>query len=290
MQRLLIRLDDITPDMNWENFGRLEALFEQYHIHPIIGVVPECRDEKLSIEEAREDFWERMRGLQKDGWTIAQHGYRHTYVTKNPGLLGVNPFSEFAGLPYREQFEKLKRGQEILHKQGICATMFMAPGHTFDKRTLKALKKLGFMSVTDGYCSVPYRRAGLVFLPCTLSEARVPKRFDTLCIHANHMTGEEFDGLACFIGRHRELIGDAHEFIAQTQEKNMDVRAYFPGGWLEERKNLSVRRLKRFAAENRTVRAYLVRTDDESSSVKRRKRIAGLPGLALRLLFRKGYR
>lgn len=51
MQRLLIRLDDITPDMDWEKFERLAALFEQYQIHPIIGVVPDNQDKTLRIRE-----------------------------------------------------------------------------------------------------------------------------------------------------------------------------------------------------------------------------------------------
>ncbi len=289
MRQLLIRLDDIAPAMDWDRFERLAALFEQYHIRPIIGVVPDCRDRTLCVQEEREDFWERMRSLQEAGWTIAQHGFQHVYVTKKAGLLGVNPFSEFAGLSYREQLDKLRRGQEILHKQGICATMFMAPGHTFDRRTLKALKGLGFTSVTDGYCGRPYRRKGLVFLPCTLSEPRVPGNFDTLCIHANHMTENEFDELACFIGRHQELIGDAREYV-QAVPRCREIAPYSPVVWLEEKRNLFLRRVKRFAAHNGTVQAYLQRTDDDRPAVKKRKRILGIPGLAMRLLFHRGSR
>lgn len=287
MQQLLIRLDDITPDMDWEKFERLAALFEQYQIHPIIGVVPDNRDETLHIQEPRADFWERMRSLREQGWVIAQHGFRHVYVNRKPGLLGVNPFSEFAGLPYQKQYEKLKEGQEILKKQGIHTAMFMAPGHTFDRRTLRALKKLGFMSVTDGYCSRPYRRGGLLFLPCTLSEPRLPKRFDTLCLHANGMGQAQFDALAEFIGRHRKLIGNADEFQAKSV---YSACAYVPIGMIEEHKNLIFHKAKRFAAQNETVQAYFRRTDSDNPAEKRKKRICGLPGLLIRLLFRRTYK
>lgn len=286
MQQLLIRLDDITPDMDWEKFERLEALFEQYGIRPIIGVVPDNRDETLRIQEAREDFWERMRALQKRGWVIAQHGHTHVYVNKKSGLLGVNPFSEFAGLPYREQYEKLKEGQEILKKQGIRTAMFMAPGHSFDRRTLRALKALGFTSVTDGYCSRPCRRGGLIFLPCTLSEPRLPKRFDTLCLHSNGMGQAQFDALADFIGRHRKFIGN----LSAAHPCACGVRAYVPFGWLEEHKNLFLRRVKHFAAENETVQEYFRRTDLDDAAKKRKKRLCGLPGLAFRLLLRRPYK
>ncbi|MBD5531494.1 MAG: DUF2334 domain-containing protein [Lachnospiraceae bacterium] len=305
MQQLLIRLDDITPDMDWEAFERLEALFEQYQIHPIIGVVPDNKDETLHIQEPRADFWERMRALQECGWVIAQHGFTHVYVNKRSGLLGVNPFSEFAGLSYQEQYEKLKKGQEILKKQGIDAVMFMAPGHTFDRQTLRALKNLGFVFVTDGYCSIPYHRGGLLFLPCTLSSPRLPKRFDTLCLHANGMGRGQFDALAEFIGRNRKLIANADEFCAcflngQTASERggrtkacscvCGVRAFVPLGWLEEHKNLFLRRVKRFAAENETVQEYFRKTDSDDPAVKKRKRLCGLPGLLLRLLFHRPYR
>lgn len=287
MQQLLIRLDDITPDMDWEKFERLAALFEQYQIHPVIGVVPDNRDETLHIQEPRADFWERILALKDKGWVIAQHGFQHVYVNRKSGLLGVNPFSEFAGLSYQEQYQKLRNGQEILRQKGISSTMFMAPGHTFDRKTLKALRKLGFMSVTDGYCSRPYRRAGLLFLPCTLSEPRLPKRFDTLCLHANGMEQAQFDVLAEFIGRHRKRIENADVYLAESEHS---ACAYLPIGLVEERKNLLLRKAKRFAAQNETVQAYFHRTDSENPAEKRKMRVCGLPGLAFRLLFRRPYR
>lgn len=300
MQQLLIRLDDITPDMDWEKFERLEALFEQYGIHPIIGVVPDNRDETLHKQEPAGDFWERIRALADAGWVVAQHGCTHVYVNRNAGLLGINPFSEFAGLSYQEQYEKLKAGQEILRGHGIDASMFMAPGHTFDKRTLKALRALGFVSVTDGYDDRPYRRGGLLFFPCTLSEPRLPKRFDTLCLHGNEMGQAQFDALAEFIGRNRKVIGNADEVCAcasgGTADMRMsrdgraaDARAYMPMGWLREHKNLLLRRVKRFAAENETVQTYLQRTDAADPAEKKKRRLCGLPGLLFRLMFRKSY-
>ncbi len=308
MQQLLIRLDDITPDMDWGKFECLAALFEQYEIHPIIGVVPDNRDETLHMQEAEAGFWERIRTLQERGWVVAQHGLTHVYVNRKSGLLGVNPFSEFAGLPYREQYEKLRKGQEILKGQRIRTAMFMAPGHTFDRQTLKALKKLGFLFVTDGYCSRPYRRGGLLFLPCTLSEPRLPKHFDTLCLHSNGMEQAQFDALARFIGRNRKLIVNADEVCAaaaggndRTAEKQKEriravrtcctcgVRAYVPLGWLEEHKNLFLRKVRRFAAENETMQAYFRKTDSDDPAEKKRKRLCGLPELLLRLIFRRPY-
>ena len=60
--KIAIRMDDITPDMNWDNFLALKALFDRYHICPLIGVVPDNRDDGLRIMEPREDFCEGASG------------------------------------------------------------------------------------------------------------------------------------------------------------------------------------------------------------------------------------
>lgn len=283
MKQLLIRLDDITPDMNWENFEIVRIMFDKYDIKPIIGVVPENRDSTLSVCPARTDFWDVIRQLQEKGWIIAQHGCYHRYETKCSGILGINPFSEFAGLPYEVQYEKLAAGQEILHKEGICAKMFMAPGHTYDGNTLKALEKLGFTMVTDGYSKVPYCWKGLSFLPCTLARAKEPEKIDTLCLHINAMTGQEFEELDRFFAGHGEWLSDVKSCLAQTKQKTLFIR-------LEERKNLLLRKLKKFLAENEIVQQYFTRTDDTSASAKKKKRIFGLPGLLFRLLFHLNYK
>ncbi len=296
MKRLLIRLDDITPDMNWENFEIIHAVFEKHNIKPIIGVVPDNRDQGLSVAPKRADFWEIIRKLQEQGWTIAQHGYRHTYVTKKSGLLKLNPFSEFAGVPYAEQKEKLTKGQEILHKHGICAKMFMAPGHTYDRNTLKALKELGFMSVTDGYSSSLYRYKGLIFIPCTLSKQKMPKNVDTVCLHINGMARAEFEELDRYIAEHRDLFCAVTDLISvpESEETGASKPEMIPRRSfaiaLEERKNLFIRRLKRFTAENVIMQQYLERTDSKEASIKKRKRLLGLPGLAVHLLFHWKYK
>ena len=106
----MIRLDDITPDMNRERFYRAKEIFDRYQICPLIGVVPDNRDETLHKEERREDFWNSIRQLQSDGWAIAQHGTYHCYETEDSGILGINPFSEFAGKSYEEQLQKNAAG------------------------------------------------------------------------------------------------------------------------------------------------------------------------------------
>lgn len=189
--KIAVRMDDITPDMNWENFSFFQDLFEQTGITPLLGIVPENRDAKLSCEKAREDFYERMKKLKKEGYCLAMHGCHHVYTTKCGGCFPLNSYSEFAGLPYEKQKELLAYGKEKLKEHGIEMDIFMAPAHSYDNNTLKALKELGFNKITDGFGKVPYMEKGLIFYPISFLLSRSLKQkkgVTTMVIHANTVT------------------------------------------------------------------------------------------------------
>lgn len=272
------RLDDITPDMDWDKFYRVKAIFDKYKVKPLLGVVPDNRDPGLAREEAREDFWECIRSCQREGYSIAQHGYQHTYETTDSGLLGIKSASEFAGLSYESQFRKLKAGREILQNKGFDVTIFMAPGHTYDKNTLKALKKLGFTCVTDGYTDVPYRERGLLFVPCRSARISLPKSFDTICIHCNDFRESDYRELEQFLDVYASQVVPFSEVAAQLwyPRKSLGMR-------FVERRNLFLYKRKQKIACNPVIQEYLVNTYDEDSRRKQKKRLLGLPGLLLRL-------
>ena len=92
---ITVRLDDITPDMDWERFYKFKALLDQYQVKPLIGVVPDNRDELLKGSGSPMDpepFFEYIRQLQKEGWTVAMHGYQHIYGTSKGGIFPLNHF------------------------------------------------------------------------------------------------------------------------------------------------------------------------------------------------------
>ena len=102
MARYLVRLDDACPTADWERWDRFEALLDQLGIRPIVAVIPENRDETFDGPTC-EDFWGRVKTWEDKGWTLAMHGLHHLYVTGDGGLVPINDFSEFAGLPLAEQ-------------------------------------------------------------------------------------------------------------------------------------------------------------------------------------------
>lgn len=272
------RLDDIVKDMNWDTFYAVKSIFDQYGIKPLIGVVPDNQDASLKKGQSRQDFWDIVRMLQQEGWTIAQHGYQHVYTSKSGGLLRLKDKSEFAGLALAQQQEKIRRGKEILQKEEIYVTIFMAPGHTFDRNTLKALHACGFEAVTDGYSFRSYVRQGMKHIPSRSSKPQLAKGVDTICLHTNTMTQKDIRQLQEFIEKNRKCIQDFSEVQKLPAVRyGICVKA-------EEEKNLMLRRIKKLVSENEVLHAYLVETADENKSRQRIRRAVGVPKLLVSLI------
>lgn len=268
----MIRMDDITPDMNWDKFDQIRRIFEQYGICPLLGIVPDNQDTKLSIQEKRDDFWDIMCSLQKKGWALAQHGTYHKYVTKDSGILGLKEASEFAGLSYEEQFSKLQEGQRILEEKGIHSRIFMAPGHTYDKNTIKALCELGFDTVTDGLYHTPYYMDGILCIPCRLQEYRNIKGIDTICLHSNMMSETEIKELEQFCKKNKENIISFCPEKMKTEAVNRSFAVAF-----SEKRMLFIRKAKNKIANSKRFKWYMQYTYDKNSKKKLMKRILCLP-------------
>ncbi len=203
--KFILRFDDIAPEMAWSKFSSFEALAIELDIPLLVGVVPHCLDSKLAREPAKDDFWDVVRGWVDRGWTVAQHGYTHQYVTKNPGILAIGNKSELAGLSYEEQYVKLKTGKDILVQQGVWQPVFMASAHSFDYITLQALADLEFRYLTDGYGVYPYKIGGLTAVPQLFaSSAHLDFGVYTICLHINDMTQSQIQKILWFVRTHRK--------------------------------------------------------------------------------------
>lgn len=192
--KIAVRMDDITPDMDWKSFDAFVKLFRKYGIRPLLGIVPDNQDPKLSVEKPDPDFYQKMLDLQNEGFCLAMHGSNHVYTTKKGGCFPLNGQSEFAGKPEDAQRALLKSGRKKLEEKGIHTDIFMAPGHTLDKTTVKVLKELGFTHITDGFGRAPYRRWGMVWFPISFLRRFCftdKEGITTLVIHANHSTDAE---------------------------------------------------------------------------------------------------
>tara|TARA_B100000427_G_C15435890_1_gene562942 strand:+ start:144 stop:908 length:765 start_codon:yes stop_codon:yes gene_type:complete len=222
--KIVIRLDDIAPNMNWDMMNRTKQLFDKHNVKPIIGVIPKNEDKELiAYSKCSFNFWDEIKNLQNKNWEIAMHGYQHLYdkTCKNDYLKhGGN--TEFAGLSYEEQFERLRLGLEIFKKNSIKVESFFAPNHTFDQNTIKACKELGFKSIIDGYGIAPYNENGLIFFPQLFYRLYImPFGFQTIQLHLNYMIDQDFLNLKKFIEKNEKKI------ITLSQAKSLTRNTFF---------------------------------------------------------------
>ena len=222
--KIAVRLDDITPDMDWERFLKFKALLDKYQVKPLIGVVPDNRDENLKGSQtgAPADFWKYIRELQKEGWTVAMHGYRHIYTTGKGGMFPLNHFSEFAGIPYEKQEAMLLEGKSLLSQKGIETDIFMAPAHSYDYNTLKALKATGFQKLTDGFGKKPYTWKGLTFYPISFrlsNTLRKKKGYSTMVVHTGTIQEKEWNTYTGYFEKKDVEWIDYSDYLQQEPKK-----------------------------------------------------------------------
>lgn len=222
--KIAVRLDDITPDMDWEKFFKFKALLDRYQVKPLIGVVPDNRDENLKkqSQDRPEDFWQYVKELEKDGWTLAMHGVHHLYTTGKGGIFPLNNFSEFAGLTFAQQKEMLLQGKGILEERGIKTEIFMAPAHSYDHNTLKALKECGFTSITDGFGNRPYFWRGMKFYPISFNLSNTLQKkagYSTMVVHTDTIDEEDLQRYESYFENKNVRWISFREYINQPAGK-----------------------------------------------------------------------
>ena len=213
MSKYIIRLDDACEKMDVEKWDRMEKLLDKYKVKPLVGVIPHCEDPMMDKYEFDAEFWKKVEIWKNKGWTIAMHGYNHVYGTPCGGMNPVNKRSEFAGLSYEEQAEKIERGWEILIDYGFHPEVFFAPSHTFDENTLKALKnKTTIRVISDTIASDVYKKDDFWFIPQQSGSVRkLPLKTVTFCYHPNTMTDKSFEILEAFLDSYQNRFTEYSE-------------------------------------------------------------------------------
>ena len=218
---ILIRFDDICPTMDYIQWGRAMDVLEKYNIKPLIGVIPDCQDPDLMIAPPHSDFWEYRKELQNRGFAIAMHGYIHVYDTKVRGEVNHSYHSEFAGHPYEVQYEKIKKGKEILRNHGVESDIFFATAHSYDDNTIRALSANGFKYMSDGLGMKAVNRHGVKCLPCHFCGSKLPLKpsFMTYVFHAHEWAtvknAAEYDLLKRICETRNKEIVSFEEYTSQ---------------------------------------------------------------------------
>jgi peptidoglycan/xylan/chitin deacetylase (PgdA/CDA1 family) len=220
--RYILRFDDICPTMNWAVWNQVERLLTAHSIRPVLAVVPDNRDPHLQVSAAEPRFWEKVREWQRSrGWTIALHGYQHKYVTRNPGMLGRNAYSEFAGLTEQEQERKIAGGLAIFKRENVTADAWVAPAHSFDETTLRVLSKHGITRISDGYALRPFRdSANRVWAPQQIGRfVDMPAGVMTVCMHCNGWTKADLREFAANLDRFEGRFTDFETAVREGEQR-----------------------------------------------------------------------
>ena len=213
---LLIRIDDIAANMNWNYMDKCEKIFDDLKIKPLLGVIPNNKDPELLRYQLNEKFWDRVRDWKNKGWEISMHGLSHLYEVKTnkKDYFNYGGDSEFYGLDFDTQKNKIKLGIEKFENEKIKVRSFFAPNHTYDLNTLRALRESGIKIIVDGYGLFPYTEHDLFFVPQLFyKEIFLPFGIQSTQIHLNYWSDEYFDSFKKFIFKNKENILDLEQIL-----------------------------------------------------------------------------
>jgi len=168
---IVFRFDDYSSRSTTDLEVRLLDAFKKYNVPLTFGVIPyvwakDVHDlspkSVVPLTPLKADI---LRDAIKAGiLEVALHGYSHQTLSSP-----VNArYSEFSGLDYTGQFERIAGGKNLLEKMlGIQITTFIPPWNSYDLNTIKVLEKIGFKTISADMYGVAKEFSQLRFLPET---------------------------------------------------------------------------------------------------------------------------
>ena len=213
---LLIRMDDISENMNWALMDKCEKLFDKFKIKPLLGIIPINKDPELLKFPKNGRFWERVESWKNKGWEITMHGCNHLYTQKSDknDIFNYGGNSEFYGLDYSTQLNKIKTGLEEFKKREIKVRSFFAPNHIYDSNTLKALKDSDIKIIIDGYGLFPYYKNEILFVPQLFyKEIFLPFGIQSTQMHINEWNDEAYKNFEIFVEKNYSKILNLNNII-----------------------------------------------------------------------------
>lgn len=209
MRKYFLRLDDAGAYMDLQKWNKAIQILDDYNVKSCIAVIPNCDDPDL-LQYGYVEEWKKIVLDWSRRHEIALHGHTHKYEYFGKSKVRVRPDSEFAGAPLETQKKKIESGLLSLRKMGLTIRYFVAPGHSFDKRTLQVLASQDLI-VYDGFFPRPVIRNGLRFFPLHIASLRDTLGYASMCLHPNTMTEVDFARLNRFLRDKSGEIGDVNE-------------------------------------------------------------------------------
>jgi len=176
MIRLALRFDDPSATSDRALEEGIFAAARTAGIPLTVAVIPfrNQAGEQVGLTEARAAH---LIQAQRDGIIeVAQHGYCH-----EPESAGQKPPSEFSGVDFGRQLERISQGRSALEALfGKAIAGFVPPWNTFDAGTSHALAQSGFRYLSAGWEMDAGCVPGLAYLPRTCQMTELPSVLDAL--------------------------------------------------------------------------------------------------------------
>jgi len=247
----LLRIDDLCPTVSAQRWLQFQSLIEEFHLHPILAIVPDNQDPELQVSPPDPAFWDCMRALEAAGAAIGLHGYRHLCVNRGRSLVDLHHVSEFAGVSAATQRAWIGEGIRILRGHGLDPNIWVAPRHGSDSNTLAALREEGVLLLSDGFARVPFLQRGLTWIPQQLWAPVEKKRgLWTVCVHPNTARDAEIAALRNFLAVHAAQFTSLDRVLFRFEPAALSLAERFQAV-------CALRRLKMSHARGRWCRAAL---------------------------------
>ena len=169
------RFDDYSGQSPTTLVRNLIAAFRRHHFSITFSVIPfeavrDARDprgqEPAPLTSKTTDI---LADAVPDGTVeIALHGYTHESTSSTLK-------SEFAGLDFDGQMERISRGKRLIEElTGAAVSTFVPPWNRYDLNTLRVLQRLGFSTLSANTKGEAVLGTALKYLPetCGLRELR----------------------------------------------------------------------------------------------------------------------
>lgn len=163
---VVFRMDDYSAGSSTEMELKVIDAFREHHAPVTIAVIPFVAPGEMSdgaapalISLTEEKVSILKQGIEEGVLDVALHGYCHQ-------SLNAERLSEFGGLDYGTQVERLAKGRALL--EGLLetpVTLFVPPFNHYDHNTLCALESLGLTAISAGTDGVASEDCKLDFLP-----------------------------------------------------------------------------------------------------------------------------
>jgi len=230
MAKYIIRLDDACPTMDSKKWDLFERVLDEIGIKPIVAVIPNCKDKSMNYQDSDPFFWKKVKNWEMKNWNIALHGYEHQYITTQSGLVPINKQSEFSGLSLEAQIRKIRSGWCIFSKYDIKSNIWVAPSHSFDRNTLKAITaETNIKIISDGIAKKPFNHLDFFWIPQQLWRFQKKKKgIYTICYHPNTMSFDAIKQELKLIKKNKEkIVSDFSNCIDKYNNRKLTIYDFF---------------------------------------------------------------